>query len=199
MKTTFIYELIDPITDETRYIGKSDNPSKRLSGHLKDKSHTYKVSWIKSLKNNNLYPILNIIDEVNESEWQFWERFYISLYRSWNCRLVNLAQGGEGGSLRKGYKTSAETKRKISLAHKGKTFSKEHKEKISKNHKGGVLGALSVEHRQKISVALKGISKKKPAWNKGKKTSEEAKRKISIAKKAKTIAPRTLFTPIMVG
>ena len=33
-KTQFIYSLIDPITHEIRYIGKTSNPEDRLKRHL---------------------------------------------------------------------------------------------------------------------------------------------------------------------
>ena len=42
--------------------------------------------------------------------------------------LINMSYGGEGSS---GRKSSEETKRKQSEAHKGKTHSKEHKDKVS--------------------------------------------------------------------
>lgn len=66
---------------------------------------------------------------------------------------------------------SKETKLKISLAQRGKTFSKETKLKISLANKGKTL---SEETKQKISLA-----------NKGRIHSEEAKRKMSLAKRGK--------------
>ena len=33
---TYIYALTSPITNEIKYIGKSDNPKTRLYGHIKD-------------------------------------------------------------------------------------------------------------------------------------------------------------------
>ena len=89
-KTTFIYELIDPRTNEPRYIGKTNNPNYRLkNGHLNNselKNKTYKCNWIKSLLKQNLKPTLNIIDEVNENEWQYWEKFYIGLYKEFGFK-----------------------------------------------------------------------------------------------------------------
>jgi len=72
MKTTYIYELIDPKSNKPRYIGKSNNPQKRLESHLKEKKNTYKNNWIKKLKKENLIPVLNIIDEVSIDTWVFW-------------------------------------------------------------------------------------------------------------------------------
>lgn len=93
---TYIYSLNCPITEEVRYIGKSNNPTKRLNSHTSDKSKNYKASWIKSLKEQNLKPVLEIIDEVSNLEWEFWEQHYISLYKSWNFKLTNLTNGGDG-------------------------------------------------------------------------------------------------------
>lgn len=98
MKTTFIYTLTDPITNLVRYIGKANNLSKRLEGHLLDKKKTHKANWIQSLKTKGLKPIIEEIDEVSLSGWQFWEQHYISLYKSWGFSLTNGTYGGEGFS-----------------------------------------------------------------------------------------------------
>ena len=111
MKKIYIYELIDPRTKEPRYIGKTVNIKTRLQSHLKSKYVCYKNSWIKNLIKQNLKPVLNIIDEVNESEWQFWERHYISLYKSWGFNLTNMTSGGEGV---KSYKWTEQHKKNLS-------------------------------------------------------------------------------------
>ena len=71
----FIYELIDPRDNTTRYIGKSKDPQKRFIEHLKCQLHEgqYKNRWIKKLISENFKPILNVIDEVEENTWNFWE------------------------------------------------------------------------------------------------------------------------------
>lgn len=96
MKKTFIYTLSDPITEEVRYVGKANNIKNRYNGHLIDKSFTYKANWIKSLLNKGLKPEIEIIDEVLESEWKYWEVFYINLYKSWGFNLTNSTEGGDG-------------------------------------------------------------------------------------------------------
>lgn len=112
---TFIYELIDPRTDEPKYIGKSNNPQNRYKEHLKDKKQTYKANWIKGLKEHGLKPRLNIIEEVEFNKWEFWEQFYIDLYRSWGFKLTNLEKGGLGIG-----RQSSLTKKKISISRKNK-------------------------------------------------------------------------------
>lgn len=96
MVTVFIYELVDPITMTTRYIGKTNNMQVRFSKHLYSakSNKTHVASWIRGLLIKNKTPIMHIVDVVLEQEWEFWEKHYISLYRSWGFDLVNLTDGG---------------------------------------------------------------------------------------------------------
>jgi len=119
-KTCYIYELIDPVTNVTRYIGKTIDLKLRFEKHIweaKKGKKSYKNNWVKGLLEVNLTPIINIIDEVLESEWQFWEQFYIDLYKSWEIKLTNLTSGGEGCN---GYKWTEENKRNFSVLMKGR-------------------------------------------------------------------------------
>ena len=91
-----IYCLIDPITKQIRYIGKTNNINKRFANHIqRKKNKTYKSCWIYSLKKKGLKPIIEILDIVGE-DWEFWETWYISLYKSWGFKLTNLTSGGIG-------------------------------------------------------------------------------------------------------
>lgn len=120
---TFIYILWDPRDNGKCYIGKSNDPHKRFStGHMYKKlwnTKSKKHSWLKSLSNKNLKPILEVIDQVELSDWEFWEQHYICLYKSWGFNLTNGTAGG-GGPLN--YIQSEETKLKKSLAFKNKTY-----------------------------------------------------------------------------
>ena len=40
--------------------------------------------------------ILEVIDEVEENEWIFWEQWWIELFNSWNITLLNKNKGGGG-------------------------------------------------------------------------------------------------------
>jgi NUMOD3 motif len=77
-----------------------------------------------------------------------------------------------------GRKMSAETRKKMSIGHKGMKFSEEHKRKIGLAHKGR---KLTEEHKAKM---------RKPK-------SEETKRKLSIAQakyqQRKRLAEMELF------
>lgn len=96
METTFIYALIDPIDNQVRYIGKSNNPDKRFLEHLRDYSKTHKTCWIKSVLKTGNIPELEILDEVESEEWKFWEGFYYELYKSWGFKLTNSVECGIG-------------------------------------------------------------------------------------------------------
>jgi len=89
-----------------------------------------------------------------------------------------------------GYLNSLETRKKISLALKGRKLSDKHREKIGLaliGNKSNSGKKLSKEHREKISNALKGRKFSKETLlkmsnsMKGKKLSEETKEKISKA------------------
>lgn len=101
MKLVKIYELIDPFTNEIRYIGKTIRSlDERLKYHIQDAKYSKytskKVSWIKSLLNYNEDPIIRLVEKVDKDEVDFWEQFYIELYKSWGFRLTNMTRGGDG-------------------------------------------------------------------------------------------------------
>jgi hypothetical protein len=101
MNTTFIYTLEFP-EGNIRYIGKSNNPEKRLREHLKDSSEenvnrngiSHKKSWIINLSKQELEPIVNIIDEINIEDWKWCEQYWIAQFKSWGFNLTNLTIGG---------------------------------------------------------------------------------------------------------
>lgn len=213
-KTTFIYALIDPNTQQIRYIGKSNNPQKRLEQHFKEKVHTYKTMWLKSLEGKGQTPEILILEEVLVSQWQEREIHWIAFYREQGLDLANGTDGGDGVS---GLIVSEATRRKISEGLTGKPRSEEARKKISKTLQGhthseetrlkisqkqvGKEGiVLSKESRQKISSTLQGhtvspetrqkiseAKKGKPALNKGKALSEEHRQKIGEGNKGKQI------------
>ena len=94
----YIYTLEHPITKEVRYIGKTKNPKERFHNHCNrlHNEHTHKRNWINSLRSMGLKPKMNILDEVNESEWKYWEKHWIEQFRQWGFNLVNHTSGGDG-------------------------------------------------------------------------------------------------------
>lgn len=164
MKTVFIYALNDPIRQhlgKTRYIGKSEDPYARYDHHLiacrKEKNH--KSNWIRSLLMAGQAPVLEILDEVPEMEWQVWEREWIRLYRALGFRLTNGTDGGEGL-----FNPSAETRAKISASQSGE--------------KCRLFGhRLSSEVRAKMSQARLG--EKNPNFGKSPSAATRAKQRAA--------------------
>lgn len=163
MDTTFIYGLNDPETGECRYVGKADDPKEALSRHLRDgrlKKKTHKSNWIQSLFDRNLSPILEILQEVPETEWELWERVWIKASREIGMNLTNFAAGGEGtsfpGKLNPmfGRKHSPETCAKISAAISGE----KHEQFGKRGEQARRFGCKdSPETRAKKSAAKKGV------------------------------------------
>lgn len=122
MKTTFIYKLTCPVSKTVRYVGKSDNPVKRLYHHLNDNDSTKKYHWIKELKSIGLVPSMGIIKEVPVEEWPKWEKFYIAHYIGLGFSLVNSTHGGgySSGKRRPGFKFNSSFLR-ILVEKTGKT------------------------------------------------------------------------------
>ena len=118
----YIYTLSHPITNEVRYVGKTINLKRRYKQHLYDKRHSYKASWVKSLKKDNLKPLMKVL-EICKNNWQEREIFWISQFDN----LTNLKQGGGVDFIRT---TSEETRQKLRDANLGKTLTEEHKNKI---------------------------------------------------------------------
>jgi hypothetical protein len=183
MGKVFIYGLIDGSKSELKYIGKSINPQSRYRKHLQNsnKKITYKDNWICSLLENNKKPELLIIDEVDECDWEFWEKHYISYYKSIGCKLTNMSDGGENPPNLRGRKRTKEEIEKISKSNMGKKRSEETRKNISQSKKGKPIPHLnngkerSLSHRNNLSLSLKG----RTSPNKGRKYDEEHGKKLS--------------------
>ena len=165
---TFIYALCDPRDLSVRYIGKANNPILRLRTHKNEalnKHRSHKCNWIRALLKEGLYPELFVIDEVSLDDWEFWEIFYIDLFKSFGFDLTNAESGGKGpnriseesrkkmSDAKKGKYVSIETRRKMSLAGKGKSKPEGFGEKSSKRQKGK---KLSIEHIERMRLSLTG-------------------------------------------
>jgi group I intron endonuclease len=110
--TTFIYALCDPRTDDVRYVGKSNDPEKRLRDHLQCRStNVHKDRWLSKLKSQGQKPLLRVLEECDRSDWKDCERFWIATLLESGAALLNLTDGGDGIE---GYSHSLETKAKMS-------------------------------------------------------------------------------------
>lgn len=153
MKTTFIYALCEPGTRTVRYIGKADDPKKRLRDHRSSsvKKKTPLGEWLRSLILRAESPDLIILRGVPVDLWEIAEERYIRLARGCGMDLVN-SNGGGGGVV----KHTLETREKLSAKQLGTTRSPETRKKMSGASKGV---PKSPEHRASLSKALIGRPK----------------------------------------
>lgn len=95
MREVYIYTLSCPVTNDIRYIGQSFEPKVRYRRHIFDskKRRDHKSNWIKYLLEKGLKPILNIIHICNESNVDYYEKYYIEMYKS-QYDLTNSREGG---------------------------------------------------------------------------------------------------------
>lgn len=97
---------MDPTTNLVRYVGKANQPAKRMREHRYSgrEVRSHKKNWINKLKKDGHEPQLLILDEVQFSEWRFWESYWIDQCTAWGFDLVNHTGGGDGSG--KGNQTS---------------------------------------------------------------------------------------------
>lgn len=123
MKTGKIYCLIDPITNEIRYIGQTlQTLHKRLIKHHSDceRFTTHVNCWLKNLKSSGQRAVIQLIDETTVDKIDELEIYYIKKYKEAGYRLTNISEGGQKNRI-----TSDETKAKISKSLTGKVKSPE--------------------------------------------------------------------------
>lgn len=203
-KPWFIYALIDPRTDEIRYIGKTQYQTVevRFKQHLKDSARGkdyYVYRWMRILQQDGLIPQVCVLESGAGAGVDEAEKKWISWYRPWG-RLTNLTDGGDGSSK---LFQSEEKRRKISESWKYRVVSEETRRKMSEVRRGKVpkrgeawrlkASQLCIERNkqprsaetcQKISAALRG-KKRGPL-------SEEHRRKVSEARRgSKLKVPRS--------
>ncbi len=129
------------------YIGKTVNTkNERLKAH-------------RDILGKNIF--LEDIDIIPTKEWKFWEKHYISLFKTWGFILENKNNGG-GGCIT--HEVSQQTRTKIGKAHKGKLkpFSESHKLNLRKSLQNK---KYLPSQGKKISEKLKG---RKVTWKTGK-------------------------------
>lgn len=113
----FIYTLSHPITNEIRYIGKTKQSLyNRYADHISIKNNRNKLNyhsknWIKSLLKDNLKPKIELLDIVDEFNWEIEEIFYISYFRYLGFNLINYQKGGKKGNTGLKWKLSDNTKK----------------------------------------------------------------------------------------
>lgn len=93
---TSIYGLVDPRTEQIRYVGKTvEKLRRRLKSHIVARNLKYPVNrWVKKLFDAGLRPDIFEIETVDAC-WQDAEQFWISYFRCVGADLLNLAPGGD--------------------------------------------------------------------------------------------------------
>ena len=160
-----------------KYIGQGKNVQKRMLA--KHSGCSFLLNAFNKYGKNKFKT--DIIVYCEEWELGRLEKECIKIYRShFSNSGYNISWGGDTPSL--GLKASLETRNKMSSQRKGekhpmfgKIFSQESRLKMSISHKGQKKGiSLSESHREKIGLA-----------NKNKIMTVEQKQKISVAMKGK--------------
>ena len=102
MKPIYIYKLLCPKTEQVRYIGKTVNIKRRLSGHIseakRNRGKRYVLNWIRSLLKQDLKPLIEQVEVCSTIDWQEREQYWIEYYRNLNANLCNICDGGLGGT-----------------------------------------------------------------------------------------------------
>lgn len=84
-----IYALVDPTTDEIRYIGQTSDLQLRYKQHLTDNSGSAKWLWIANLRDVGHKPQLRVLETVEEVEAETCESKWITFYRNTGASLLN--------------------------------------------------------------------------------------------------------------
>jgi DNA-binding XRE family transcriptional regulator len=91
MNKYLIYGLYCPFTNKLHYIGKSSSYMIRPLQHLND-SHSEKINeWVQQLKFLNHKPIVKILEECTEENFNEKEKEWIKKSNEENCYLLNVA------------------------------------------------------------------------------------------------------------
>jgi hypothetical protein len=215
---TYIYALHDPRDWSIRYVGKANNPASRLKIHAGKDAYAGMRTFIKELSLSGLSPSISILQICSQSQWPFWEKFWIATARASGADLLNRASGGNApptiNEARRGQRLSLEHREKISIALKGKAKTPEAVAKTNAAHRGakrslesrarmsathrGKRSPRSAEARENIRTGLIGRkhSPERVATNslvhKGQANSPEQRAKISASLKGRIKSPEHL-------
>ena len=177
-----IYGLVDPRTDQLRYVGKSKNPVVRKYQHvcasqLRRKQH--KNHWIKDLLASGLKPELVQLETVPYADWEEAETFWIAYFRFIGADLTNATAGGGGSP-----DPSPETRKKIGDACRGKPrkFTEEHIAKIAAANRARASDPVWLSKSRANLVRARAV--RNPiahSW------SQESRQKLSASQKTRVL------------
>lgn len=150
MKQFNIYLLRHPLTREVRYVGETTQTlKKRFSAHITRAKTSGKKQqsscWIKSLLDQGLLPVIELIEICDESVWEEREDYWISYY-------PNLTNHNRGGRNPGGFPLSNSHKKAIKDSLKGRIRPDDVKLKISNSHKGKVVSQVTKDKLRNINL-----------------------------------------------
>ena len=170
------------------YVGKGKG---RRGYDFRKRSHHYKNIITKYGAKNILVGKIDCSSEEIAFEL---EKGLIKCLRRSAAKLCNKTDGGDGTH---GWVASAEIRAKMASAQTGKRYSTESRAKMSASAKVRVRPPMSIETREKISTANKGLVRglearaKISAAKTGKKRSAEFREKMAASRRGKTHSEAT--------
>jgi hypothetical protein len=151
-----VYELVDPITNLVRYVGKSSLGIARARAHLtpclyngKATKHLRVYKWIRSLIKKNNVPIIKIYAYCTSEE----HSSLVEIERIYELKKqgMNLCNGTDGGEGARGRKRSAEHTERLRKLSAGRPMPDHVRQNLNKLRKGM---KFSQEWKNNISKSL---------------------------------------------
>lgn len=173
-----VYKITNKINNKS-YIGQTTrNLEDRIKQHLKDSGKCWAIRRALAKYGVDAFTIDVVDTATTMQELNKKESEYIVEFKTLHPDGYNLNTGGYNK------KWSEESKRKMSKSHTGKKLSQEHKDRISKS----VTQVFKdnpdkiIKGREKATKGILNYYKNNPSPKKGKRVSEEGRKRISEAK-----------------
>lgn len=156
--TRTLYLLLDPTTEEVRYVGITKfEISARLAGHVQEsyseKHQSHRARWVRALRKQGLKPIIREYRKVEDGErWQDAEMQAVSHFKAMGARLVNGTAGGDGTTDRE-WRPNADQRAKMSAFRMGMRPTEETRKKRSESLKRFYEDPEKMKARQDMARA----------------------------------------------